>query len=90
MTAPQPPQSRRGPRAGVVLREVGGAAMALAGSLILLGLVYISNDPAPFAEHLVFQLGLALTTLISAAAQVLVVAGVAILWAAARRGRRDG
>jgi len=87
MTAPQP--RPRGPRTADVLQEVGGAAMALTGSLILLGLVYISNDPAPFAEHLLFRLGLALTSLISAAAQVLVVAGVAILWAAARRGRRD-
>lgn len=62
--------------------------MALAGSLVLLGLVYISNDPSPAAEHLVFRLGLALTSLISAGAQVLVVAGVAVLWTAARRGRK--
>ena len=89
MTAPKllPFQRRR--RARALLQEACGAAMALAGSVILLGLVYISNDPAPAAERLMFRLGLALTSLVSALAQVLVIAGIAILWVAARR-RRPG
>jgi hypothetical protein len=75
------------PRAETLARELTGAAMILAGSLVLSGLVYISNDPSPFAEHLLFHLGLAVTSLISAGAQVLVVAGIAVLWTAVRRGR---
>jgi hypothetical protein len=88
MTEPQSPRPDRDSRASVVLHEAVGALMALVGSLVLFGLVYISNDPAPFAEHLLFSLGLALTSLISAAAQVLVIGGIVILWNAARRGRK--
>jgi hypothetical protein len=86
MNGPQTPP--RKPRAHILLHEAAGAVMVLLGSLTLLGLVYISNDPAPYAENLVFSLGLALTSLISAGAQVLVLAGVAILWGAVRRSRR--
>jgi len=43
--------------AKVVADELTGAAMILAGSLVLSGLVYISNDPSPFSEHLLFHLG---------------------------------
>jgi hypothetical protein len=87
MTQPRPAPPGRPPPRRTLLHEAVGAVMALAGSLVLLGLVYISNDPAPFAEQLLFRLGLALMSLISAAAQILVVAGVVILWTAARRGR---
>jgi uncharacterized membrane protein len=59
--------------------------MVLAGSLILLGLVVISNSRAPAAEQLSFSLGLALTGLVSAGAQFLVFGGLAVLWAARRR-----
>jgi hypothetical protein len=89
VTETQSPPPRRGRRANTLLHEAAGALMALTGSLVLLGLVYISNDPAPFAEHLLFSLGLALTSLISAAAQILVIVGIVVLWNAARRGRKD-
>jgi hypothetical protein len=67
------------------LREVAGVAMVVAGSLVLLGLVYIGNDPSPASERLMFHLGLALTGLISACAQGLVFGGLAVLWGALRR-----
>ena len=89
MTYPDSP-SNGSSRRGAVLQEFTGVAMALAGSLILLGLVYISNDSSPASEHLLFSLGLALMSLISAGAQILVVAGIVVLWAAARRGRKGG
>lgn len=72
-------------RLGRGLREAIGAAMVLAGSLVLLGLVFISNDPSPASERLLFHLGLALTGLISAGAQGLVFGGLAVLWAALKR-----
>lgn len=91
MTSTDPTQRRsalrRRARSSRALREVTGLLMVVVGSLILLGLVVISNDPSPFAEHLLFSLGLALTGLISAGAQFLVFAGLAILWAAAKRNR---
>ena len=89
MSAQVPHPPRRGPGANAIRQEILGPAMALAGSLLLLGLVYISNAANPFAERLLFALGLAMTSLISALAQVLVIGGVVILWRAARRGRRD-
>jgi len=63
-------------------REAAGAVMVLAGSLVLLWLVFISNDPSPRSEWLSIHLGLALTGLISAGAQGLVFGGLAMLWAA--------
>lgn len=69
------------------LREAGGVVMVLAGSLVLLGLVFINNDPSPQSEWLSIHLGLALTTLISAGAQGLVLGGLAVLWAALKRSR---
>jgi hypothetical protein len=52
---------------------------------VLLGLVFISNDPSPGSERLAFHLGLALTGLISAGAQGLVFGGLAVIWAELRR-----
>jgi hypothetical protein len=85
--SPSEPRSSDGAPSNRTLREVAGLLMAAVGSLILLGLVVISNDPSPAAEHLLFRLGLALTGLISAVAQLLVFGGLAILWAAAKRRR---
>ena len=88
MNPAQTPSAQPHPRTRVILHELAGVALVLGGSLVLLGLVWISNDPSPFAEHLLFHLGLALTSLISAGAQVLVVVGVAVLRSAARRNRQ--
>ena len=67
------------------LREAVGVAMVLAGSLVLLGLVFISNDPSPRSEWLSIHLGLALIGLVSATAQGLVFGGLAVLWASFKR-----
>jgi hypothetical protein len=56
--------------------------MAVVGSLTLLGLVVIANCTSAFCERAMFNLGLALTGLISAGAQVLVLGGIAMLWSA--------
>lgn len=86
MTIPGTPPSRTPAAAPHRLaREVTGVAMVLAGSLMLFGLVVISNSPARGAERLLFALGLATTSLISAGAQFLVFAGLAVLWGARRR-----
>ncbi len=61
--------------------------MVLAGSLVLLGLVFINNDSSPQSEWLSIHLGLALTGLISASAQGLVFGGLAVLWGALKRSR---
>jgi hypothetical protein len=84
---PRQPSDGLGPRpaTGRGLREVAGVLMVVAGSLVLLGLVYIGNDPSPASERLMFHLGLALTGLISACAQGLVFGGLAVLWAALKR-----
>lgn len=79
MTARDPAEGRR--RA----REAMGAVMVLAGSLVLLWLVFISNDRSAQSEWLSIHLGLALTGLISAGAQGLVFGGLAVLWAALKR-----
>ena len=90
MTRPEPSAGLRTPEAGAVsrgLQELAGAVMILLGSLGLLGLVFISNDPSPGSERLLFSLGLPGMGLASALAQFLVLAGAAVLWAAARRRR---
>jgi hypothetical protein len=69
----------RGPRAAA------GAAMILVGSLVLVGLVFISNDSAPLSERLLFGLGLPGMALVSALAQILVFGGLATLWAIVHR-----
>lgn len=68
-----------------VPRAAAGAAMVLVGSLGLVGLVFISNDSSPLSEHLLFGLGLPGMALVSALAQVMVLAGLAILWAVVHR-----
>lgn len=98
MTFPEPDRDERGSRPtfggapvlGRPLRAVLGVIMAVAGSLTLLGLVVIANCSSTFCERAMFTLGLALTGLISAGAQVLVLGGVALLWSAVRTpGSRD-
>lgn len=79
-----PGPARRGRATGRVL---AGVALVLAGSLTLSLLVWMSNSGDSAAERLMFDLGLALTSLISAGAQACVFCGVWILWRMARRGR---
>jgi len=90
MTFPSPdrderssrPTFGRGPAPGRPLKAVLGVIMAVVGSLTLLGLVVIANCTSAFCERAMFNLGLALTGLISAGAQVLVLGGIAMLWSA--------
>lgn len=77
------PQSN-GPHHMPLGRAALGALMVLAGSLTLFVLVWMSNSSAPSAQKLMFDLGLALTSLISAGAQACVFFGVWILWRAVR------
>lgn len=81
------PQSESGPPNRSVGSAVLGLAMALLGSLLLVGLAFISNDPSPASEALMFHLGLATMALISMVAQGLVVVGVVLLWRRAARHR---
>jgi|GEM_PF-4880072 len=65
-------------------RAALGVVLALAGSLLLTALVYMTNSTEPSLERLMFQLGLALTGLLSALGQGLVFFGLWLLWSAAR------
>lgn len=88
MTASKVRRVRVGSQAAHRLRkEIAGVVMVLAGSLMLVGLIYISNDPSRLSQRLLFGLGLPGMALASAAAQILVFAGVAVLWAVLRRRR---
>lgn len=98
MTRPMtPPESLHGmhlkpaggepPPPGVALRAFTGVVLAVVGSLTLLGLIWISNSDQPALERLMFNLGLALTSLISATAQALVFFGLWLLWTAVHRPR---
>ena len=79
-SAPQPGKPHHVPLG----RAAAGVALVLAGSLTLFVLVWMSNSSAPGAQKLMFDLGLALTSLISASAQACVFFGVWILWRAVR------
>jgi nicotinamide riboside transporter PnuC len=68
------------------MRALAGVVLALAGSLTLTALVFMTNSSAPVWERLMFDLGLALTGLISAIAQTLVLYGLWLLWTARRGG----
>lgn len=68
----------------VAPRAISGALLVLIGSLSLLGLVWISNSSSPALERLLFDLGLALISLISLAAQAMVAFGLWLLWRALR------
>ncbi len=61
-----------------------GLALLLPGIAILLGLVYIANDTSELSEHLVFGMGLAVTSLVSALGQILTILGLVYLWKARR------
>ena len=88
MTAPKVPRVPPGSRAAHrVRKEIVGVLMILVGSSMLVGLIYISNDPSPLSQRLLFGLGLPGMALASAAAQILVFAGLAVLWAVLRRRR---
>jgi hypothetical protein len=69
-------------------RAVAGLLMAIAGSLTLIGLVFIGNCSAPPCEKLLFELGLATTGLVSATAQGFVLGGLWMLWSVFRAARR--
>jgi len=75
----------RSPRPLRPARALVGVLLVLAGSLILAGLVFVTNSRDPALERLMFDLGLALTGLISAAAQGLVLYGLWLLWTVRRR-----
>ena len=85
--APREPDKSTTSAGGRVSREIAGVLMVLAGSLMLLGLIFISNDPRPLSQRLLFGLGLPGMAIASAGSQILVVAGVAVLWSALRRRR---
>lgn len=80
-TAGEPPPRH------VVSRALTGVVLAIIGSLTLLGLIWISNSDDAALERLMFDLGLGLTSLISASAQALVFFGLWLLWTAVRRPR---
>ncbi|MCR5877837.1 hypothetical protein [Phenylobacterium sp. J367] len=70
-------------------RTITGAILAVIGSAVLTGLVWMTNASTPAAERLMFKLGLGLTGLIAALGQALVLYGVWLLWSAAA-GRGAG
>lgn len=79
-----PASPSHGRRRMPLARAALGVVLVLAGSLTLFVLVWMSNSGAPAAQKLMFDLGLALTSLISAGAQASVFFGVWILWRAVR------
>ncbi len=54
--------------------------MVIAGSAAICGLVWIGNGHDRLAQRLMFDLGLAVTGLISASAQVLILIGAWLVW----------
>jgi hypothetical protein len=90
MTPSKSPPTDAKPAGGSInraLREAMAVLMILTGSLVLVGLVFISNDRSPVSQELLFGLGLPGMGLVSAFAQLLVFGGVAILWAILRHRR---
>lgn len=66
-----------------------GVVMTLAGSLLLVGLIFISNDSSASSELLFFRLGLVGMALLSMVAQALVIFGVVVLWRLVK-AKREG
>jgi hypothetical protein len=66
-------------------RAVVGVALALVGSLILCGLIAVTNCTSDVCQKTMFDLGLALTSLISGGAQVMILVGLWLLWTTRRR-----
>jgi hypothetical protein len=65
-----------------------GALLTLAGSLGLLGVIYVGNSRSSGAEHALIALGLAGSVLASAFAQAAIVIGVWMMWRSAHTTRR--
>ncbi len=73
---------RKSPSSGrtALIQIVLGATMVVAGLAVICGLVWIGNSHDPLAQRLMFDLGLGLTGLISAGAQVLILSGAWLVW----------
>lgn len=54
--------------------------MVIAGSAAICGLVWIGDSHDRLAQRLMFDLGLAVTGLISAGAQVIILIGAWLMW----------
>lgn len=63
--------------------------MVIAGSAAICGLVWIGDSHDRLAQRLMFDLGLAVTGLISAGAQVIILIGAWLMWRAWPRGDRQ-
>lgn len=68
------------PRRASALRAWSGAMMVIAGSAAICGLVWIGDSHDRLAQRLMFDLGLAVTGLISAGAQVIILIGAWLMW----------
>ncbi|MDO8901546.1 MAG: hypothetical protein Q7V15_09345 [Phenylobacterium sp.] len=68
-------------------RAAWGMAAALAGFTLVSAMLAVSYGRTPMLEQALFQLGLGATTLIAAIGQVLILAGLTLLWSALRRQR---
>ncbi|WP_374569990.1 hypothetical protein [Phenylobacterium sp.] len=84
-----PAPSSNGPGRPAVARASLGVILTLVGSLTLCLLVWMSNSGAALAQKLMFAMGLALTSLVSATAQALVFAGLWLLWRAVHHREQD-
>ena len=73
-------QRRQPPQGTSAARLLLGATMVIAGSAALCGLVWIGNSHDRLAQRLMFDLGLAVTGLITAGAQVLILIGAWLMW----------
>ena len=67
-------------------RALWGAALMVAGALMLGFLVFVSNDQG--SERLMMALGLAGSAMLSATAQFMILAGAWMVWKATRRRTR--
>lgn len=70
-----------------MLRALVGIVFVLAGSAGLLGLLYVTWNHSPAAEHLLFRIGLAGSAILSGLAQVLMLVGAWMVWTALQRAR---
>lgn len=82
-------QGRQAPQRTSSARLLLGATMAIAGLATICGLVWIGNSHDRLAQRLMFDLGLAVTGLISAGAQVLILTGAWLMWRSWPRGGQE-